>query len=161
MTEWYGTFWRLFWYEQFTGLTSRIPLDLAPPDLAEPQEHLRQLAPGLDRVVQHAERLASLCHQASVSAGELKAEQDQLIAARQAVMPTAMASPAFGPVTTALLRDLYDGRVLHTRARAEHQAQAYRIWKTRLYEVLDRLQRTTHTHGTQNMLGDRFEECLK
>ncbi len=28
MTEWYGAFWRRFWYEQFTGHTSRVPLEL-------------------------------------------------------------------------------------------------------------------------------------
>jgi ADP-heptose:LPS heptosyltransferase len=145
MTEWYGTFWRRFWYEQFTGRTSRVPLELAPPDIAEQQEHFRQIAPGLDRVVQHAEYLASLCHQPTITAGELKAAQDQLIAARQAVMPTAMASPAFGPITSALLRDLYDGRVLDTRTRAEHHAQAYRTWKIRIYHVMGQLQQTQDT----------------
>ena len=81
MTEWYGTFWRRFWYEQFTGRTSRVPHEFAPPDFAEQQQWFRQLAQELDRVVQHAERLASLCHQASVSADDLKAIQDELIAA--------------------------------------------------------------------------------
>ena len=140
MTEWYGTFWRRFWYEQFTGHISRVPHELSPPDLAEQQEHFCQLVPELDGVVQHAEHLASLCHHPTVTASELKAAQDALIAERQAIMTTAMASPAFGPITTALLRDLYDGRVLDTRMRAEQQAQAYRTWKTRIYEVRDRLE---------------------
>jgi len=98
-------------------------------------------------VVQHAERLASLCHQPSVSAGDLKAAQDELIAARQVAMPTAMVSPAFGPITTALFRDLYDGRVLDTRTRADRQAQAYRTWKTRIYEVRDRLDQAQGRSG--------------
>ena len=137
MTEWYGTFWRRFWYEQFTGHTSCVSLDLAPPDLAEQQERFRQLAPELDRVAQHAEHLTSLCHQPTVTASNLKAAQEELIAAGQVVMPLAMASPAFGPITTALLRDLYDGRVLDTRTRADHQTRAYRIWKTRMYHVME------------------------
>jgi hypothetical protein len=144
-TEWYGAFWRRFWYEQFTGRISRIAFEPTPLDLAEQQEHFHQLAPELDLVVQHAERLASLCHQPTVTASELKAAQDELIAARQAVMPTAMASPAFGPVTTALLRDLYDGRVLETRTRADHQTQAYRTWKARMYGVMEQLQQTQDT----------------
>jgi ADP-heptose:LPS heptosyltransferase len=145
MTEWYGTFWRRFWYEQFTGQTSRVPHELAPPDFAEQQERFRQLAPELDRVVQHAEHLASLCHQPSVSAGDLKTAQSELIAARQVAMPAAMASPAFGSITTALLRSLYDGRVLDTRTRADHQAQAYRTWKTQMYGVMEQLQQTQDT----------------
>ena len=149
MTDWYGAFWRRFWYKQFTGHTSRVPLDPAPPDLAEHQQLHGQLAPELDRVVQHAERLASLCHQPTVSAGDLKAVQDELIAARQAIMPTAMASPVFGPITTAFLRDLYDGRVLDTRTRADHQAQSYRTWKARMYEVSDHLQQTHDTRETK------------
>ena len=165
MTEWYGTFWRRFWYEQFTGRTSSVPHELAPPDLAEQQQCFHQVASEVDQVVQHAERLATLCHQPTVTASELKAAQDELIAARQAVIPTAMASPAFGPVTTALLRDLYDGRVVDTITRAEQQAHAYRTWKIRLYEALDRLQRTPHANGTEYMLGDRVrganEECLR
>lgn len=136
MTEWYGTFWRRFWYEQFTGRTSHVPLDLAPPDLAEQQEHFRQLAPKLDQVVQQAERLASLCQQSTVTTNELKAAQDALIAARHTIIPTAMASSAFGSITTALLRELYDGRVLDVKKRVSHQAQSYRTWKARMHAVM-------------------------
>ena len=103
------------------------------------------MAPELDRVAQYAEHLASLCYQPSVTDGELNAAHHKLIAARQAVMPTAVASPAFGPITTAHLRDLYDGRVLDTRSRADHQACAYRTWKIRMYEVRDCLQQTQDT----------------
>lgn len=149
ITEWYGAFWRQFWYEQFTGRTSRFPVDGISPDLTERQDHFRQFAPELDRVVQHAERLASLCHQTSVSADNLKAAQDELIAARQAIMPTAMASPAFGPITTALLRDLYDGRVLDIRTRADQQVGGYRMWRTRVHEVIDRLEQTEGRAGAQ------------
>lgn len=145
MTEWYGTFWRRYWYEQFTGHGSRVTIDSKPPDCAEQQEHFCQLALEVDRVVQHAERLASLCHQPTVSTGDLKAAQDALIAARHTIMPTAMASSAFGPITTALLRDLYDGRVLDARTRAEQQAQAYRTWKARMYGVMEQLQQTQDT----------------
>ena len=145
VVEWYGTFWRRFWYEQFTGHSSSVTHELAPPDLTEQQERFCQLALQVDHVVQHAERLASLCHQPSVSTGDLRAVQDKLIAARQAAMPTAMASPAFGPITTALFRDLCDGRVLDTRTRADHQAQAYQTWKTRMYHVMEQLQQIQDT----------------
>lgn len=139
VADWYGTFWRRYWYEQFTGHVSRVALDHMPSDLADEQQWSRQLPPEVEHVVQHAERLASLCHQPAVSAGELKAAQDALIAARHVAMPMAMASPAFGPITTALLRALYDARVLDTRMRAVHQAQAYRTWKVRMNGVRDRL----------------------
>ena len=147
MTEWYGTFWRRFWYEQFTGHTSRIAFDPSPPNFTEEQERFNQLSPKLDQMVQYAERLASLCRQASVSTGDLKATQDELVIARQAALPIAIVSSAFGPITTALLRNLYDGRVLDTRKRADHQAQAYRTWKRQMYAVMDRLQQTQETRG--------------
>ena len=150
ITEWYGTFWRRFCYEQFTGHTSRVPHDSTPPDLAAQQEQFRQVFQKLDRVVQHAEHLALLCHQPTVTAGELKSAQDELIAARQAIMPTAMASPAFGPITTALLRDLYDGRVLDARTRAGHQTQAYRTWQARMYDVMKQLQQAQDTRGMRH-----------
>jgi hypothetical protein len=150
MTEWYGTFWRRFWYEQFTGHGSCVTHELVPSDLTEQQERFRQLAPGLGRVVHHAEQLASLCHQPTVTASELKSTQDELIAARQAVMPTAMTSPAFGPITTTLLRGLYDGRVLDTRTRAEQQVQVYRTWKARMYDVMHQLQQTQDTRKVRH-----------
>ena len=148
MTEWYGTFWRRFWYAQFTGHGSRIAIDSAPPDLVEQQKQFHQITPQVDQVVQQAERLASLCHQPTVTAEELKAAQDQLIAVRQVAMPMAIPTSAFGPITTALLRDLYDGRVLDTRTRAEQQAQAYRTLKARMYDVMEQLRQT---HDTRRM----------
>lgn len=78
--EWYGTFWRRFWYEQFTGHSSRVPYELAPPDFVAKQEQFRQVAPELDRVVQYAEHLASLCHQPTVTDGELNAAHNGGIA---------------------------------------------------------------------------------
>ena len=146
-TKWYGTFWRRFWYEEFTGQASRVAIDHTLANLVEELERFRQLAQGLDQVVQHAEHLASLCHQPPVTACDLKAAQDQLIAARQLAMPLAMASPAFGPITTALLRDLYDGRVLDVKKRAHHQAQSYRTWKARMYGVMARLEETQDSQG--------------
>ncbi|MFO0701082.1 MAG: glycosyltransferase family 9 protein [Nitrospira sp.] len=147
ITEWYGTFWRRFWYEELTGRTSSVPSELAPPDLTEPLQAFQRLAPEVDRVVEHAERLASLYHHASVSSEDLKTEQAKLIAARQVVIPTAMASPAFGPVTTALLRHLYDGRLFNARSRVDHQARAYRTWKSRLYQIREHLQQAQCTCG--------------
>jgi ADP-heptose:LPS heptosyltransferase len=67
MTEWYGAFWRRYWHQQFTGQSSCVAIDSIPPDLAEQQEQFRQLTPQVDQVVQQAERLASLCHQLTVT----------------------------------------------------------------------------------------------
>lgn len=140
--DWYGRFWRRYWYEQFTGQTSDIAVEGPPPDFIYQQELYRQIDSGIDRVVACAERLQDLCHQPSVAPAVLKSTQDELIRERQQVMPPAMASSAFGPLTVALLRALYDGRVLGVRARAEQQAQAYRTWKVRLDEVREWIQRT-------------------
>lgn len=141
----YGPFWRRYWYEQFTGQLSRVAIDHTPPDLAEQQSCLRQLALGLDRLVQHTEQFVELCREPFVAKSTLKAAQKELVAERQQVMAIAMASPAFGPITAALLRELYESRVLNARARADLHAQAYRTWKARMYDVMEQLQQAQDT----------------
>ena len=56
-------------------------------------------------------------------------------------MPVTMASPAFGPITVALVRELAQCEVTDVTIIADRQAQAYRRWKTRMDTVMDRLQR--------------------
>ncbi len=142
LADWYGPFWRRYWYREFTGQASSTTIDRTPPDLANQEELFRQMAPGVERIVTCAERLRDVCCEPSVTPAALKSAQDDLIRERAQVMPLAMASPLFGPITVALLRRLYDGRVLGVRARAEQQAQAYRTWKARLDGVKEWIQRT-------------------
>ena len=56
-------------------------------------------------------------------------------------MPVTMASPAFGPITVALVRELAQCEVTDVTIVADRQAQAYRMWKTRMEQVLERLQK--------------------
>ena len=51
-----------------------------------------------------------------------------------------MASPAFGPITVALVRELAQCETSEVALVAEHQASVYRSWKRRMNEVMARLQ---------------------
>ena len=56
-------------------------------------------------------------------------------------MLVAMASPALGPITVALVRELAQCEVTDVTSITDRQAQAYRRWKTRMDQVMERLQR--------------------
>jgi ADP-heptose:LPS heptosyltransferase len=139
VSDWYGTFWRKYWYETLTNTTSQIVSAGSPPDVPDQQQCFDQLAPAVDRVVRLAERLVEVHRQNPAAASDLKTVQTALVSVRRQAMQSAMASPAFGPITTALLRSLYDGRVLDVAKRLYWQAQAYRTWRRRIHEVMNRL----------------------
>ena len=141
LADWYGTFWRQYWYEHLTGHTSGMANESGPPDFEGQRNGFRQLAAGADHLVTCAERLRDLCLQSLPAPSLLKAAQEELVRARQHVMPLAMATSAFSPITVMLLRALYDGRILEVRARATQQAQAYRTWRAQLDKVMARLER--------------------
>jgi hypothetical protein len=51
----------------------------------------------------------------------------------------AVPSPAFGPTTVALMRELHNGDGMELSMMAEQQAAAYRTWSHRLCTVMEQL----------------------
>jgi ADP-heptose:LPS heptosyltransferase len=139
VSDWYGSFWWKYWYETLTNTTSQIVSAGSPPDVPDQQQCFDQLAPAVDRVVRVAERLVEVHRQNPATVSDLKTVQTELVSERWRAMQSATASPAFGPITTALLRDLYNGRVLDVAERLDRQAHAYRTWRRRIHEVMNRL----------------------
>ena len=71
----------------------------------------------------------------------LKDRQTELTELRNRAMPVAMTSPAFGPITVALVRELAQCEMTDVTIIADQQAQAYRMWKARMDQVMGRLRR--------------------
>ena len=71
----------------------------------------------------------------------LKERQTELSELRNRAMPVAMASPALGPITVALVRELAQCEVTDVTSITDLQAQAYRRWKARMEQVMENLQR--------------------
>jgi ketopantoate reductase len=158
VSDWYGSFWRKYWYETLTNTTSQIVSAGSPPDVPDQQQCFDQLAPAVDRVVRVAERLVEVHRQNPATVSDLKTVQTELVSERWRAMQSATTSPAFGPITTALLRDLYDGRVLDVAERLDRQAHAYRTWRRRIHEVMHRLRYLQNRAVVQSVAAQSVEE---
>ncbi|WP_173050217.1 glycosyltransferase family 9 protein [Nitrospira sp. KM1] len=159
--DWYGAFWRRYWYEQFTDCVSNLECQEDAPDFVEQHQRFQRLAPALNRIVECAERLRDISRHASSSSSTamLKAAQNELVAERQRVLFFIKDSPVFGPLTTVLLRELYDLRVLDQAARVERQVQTYRIWRKRMHQVGNRLGQTPGAPVGAQPAGQFREDC--
>jgi len=140
VAEWYGTFWRRFWYETWTGLRSAVPCRSAVPDLIEQQEVFEQLGPSGSRAVALATQLVQLSRRQVLDPVAIKDTNAELLKERQRIFTIAMASPAFRPITVALAQDLYVNAEGSLGQQIERQARAYRVWGERSREVRRRLQ---------------------
>ena len=141
VAEWYGTFWRRYWYEVITGLVSGVDDEQPPPVVGEQQHIFQQLAPIIDQAVALAEQIAEGSRHQPMPLSMLKERQTELTELRNRAMPVAMASPAFGPITVALVREFAQCEVTDVTIVADLQAQAYRRWKARMEQVMENLQR--------------------
>ena len=139
MTDWYGTFWRTFWYEAFTGRPSRVKCDDCPFDIANERSLFERLAPRLKRVVDQIETLVRLSRQRPLPAAALKAAQVRLAEERQEGIAQALTSPAFAPIAVALLRELHNCDTADLQTMAKQQAMAYRRWSDRVTAIMGKL----------------------
>jgi ADP-heptose:LPS heptosyltransferase len=138
--DWYGTFWRHYWYQEWTGQARDGVNEHPIPDLAEVRECFHQLIPRIDRLRQRVEQFLKACCNPFATASVLTGAQDQVAAERQQAFAVAMGSPAFGPVAAAVCRELYERRGLNHRERAYDEAHIYRMWQHRLYDVMGKLE---------------------
>jgi hypothetical protein len=140
LADWYATFWRRYWYQLRTGQSSHVVNDHPIPDSVEARECFHQLISLIERLRQCTEYFSEVCRDPFTPASVLTVAQDQMVAERQQAFAAAMGSPAFGPVTAAVGRELYERRGLNNRERAYDEAHIYRMWQHRLYDVMDKLE---------------------
>lgn len=133
---WYGRFWRRFWFEEFTALTSQVPeIQGAPPDLNDASALLDRLAPLSATLVSRAEELVRLARQHPLPVGAMQQMQRREIADRQQVMILSMQSPATASLAVALLRDTHSDDGNGLTAMAQSRLATYRRWQSRLHKV--------------------------
>ncbi|MDQ6734621.1 MAG: glycosyltransferase family 9 protein [Nitrospirota bacterium] len=136
-SDWYGKFWRQYWYETFTGQRSAMHMEEPTPDSADQVTVFRKLQPFVMQLVQRTTELARLTRQHPLPVAHLKSGQSNVSDSRQRALEIAMPSSAFGPITVALLRELHNGEAMELTCMADHQAAAYRTWSQRIRSVMD------------------------
>lgn len=151
--EWYGAFWRRYWYETFTGHVSRVAFDQQAPDGAEQQQLFAQLLPGINRAVDLADQIARGSRQQPMPGAVLRDMQTELSKLRSRIVPLILASPAFGPITIGLMRDLSQCDTQDVTRVADHQSRAYQVWTARMCEVRDSLQKAQSQDGSPSLAG--------
>ena len=140
VTDWYGTFWRRYWYQEWTGQTSDVVNNHPAPDMTEAYECFDRLAPLIARLRMLVEQFSKSCSTPLTTTAALQVALKQMTAERQQAVAMAMASPAFGPVTAAACRELYERRGLNIRALVQGEGQVYWAWQRRIDDVMAQLE---------------------
>lgn len=125
LTTWYATYWRRFWYEQFTRRTSQNPSNLSSfPNQIEVFRLWEQVAPQIDTVCNRAEKVFQLCQQHPVPVQQLKETQYLLKGETLALKEMTRSSLAFGPLVGACIRETYniEGQTLSSMAKENRRA---------------------------------------
>ena len=143
---WFAEFWRQYWYESFTGISSRVSnSNGSPPDLQECEKLWCFLAPQLNQLCRQADMVLDLCRQRPIPVDLLKERQRQLSVDTLAMQQVAQSSLAFGPLAMAFFRETFSLEAATLADMAEENALAYHAFRTRAGENLTRLaERITH-----------------
>jgi ADP-heptose:LPS heptosyltransferase len=98
-TAWWALYWRRYWYERFTGLSSRVEVGGdAAPSLEGVDEKKCQLGGLLFDLQGSAERYLGLLEEGTASQGELDRLKQTLVEQGQAAVDLALTSPALKPL---------------------------------------------------------------
>ncbi|MCA9420759.1 MAG: glycosyltransferase family 9 protein, partial [Nitrospira sp.] len=143
---WYAEFWRQYWYELFTGDTSRVPYSTAPPpDFHGCEELWDNLFPQISQLCRQADMVLELCRQKPIPVDLLKAGQGQLSVDTLAMQQVARPSLAFGPLAMAFFRETFSLEASTLAGMAEENAHAYHTFHVRAGEIFTRLaEKVTH-----------------
>lgn len=136
LVRWYGRFWRRFWYEQFTGQPSLVPMDPEPsPDRVEVLALLEHLTPLAAKLVSQAEELVRLTGRRPLPIQSLQALHQNENRARQAIVALSLQSPATASLAVALVRDTHNDDGQGLTDMAQSRLASYRRWQKRLLLV--------------------------
>jgi ADP-heptose:LPS heptosyltransferase len=135
-TSWYATFWRRFWYEDFTGHPSQLVPNAEPaPDREEALSWMREAVQPLRQLERQAMHIVGLTKRHPLPVSQLKEEQALLRRRREQLLPRMMAHQATGPATVAMIRDIHNDDVVGLAPLAERHVEAYRRWHQRVASV--------------------------
>lgn len=134
--NWYGRFWRRYWFEEFTGRPSQVPAaTMLPPDFTEARSILNHLAPLATTLLATAEELARLTKRRPLPVRALKEAQAREGNARQQVVALSMQIPAAASLAVALVRDTHNDEGNDLADMARTRLATYRRWQSRLQAV--------------------------
>jgi len=137
---WYASFWRRFWYEDFTGKLSQLTPNLEPaPDQEHALSWMREAVQSLRQLEKHAMHIVGLTKRHPLPASHLKQEQSLLRREREQLLPRMMAHSATGPPTVAMIRDIHNDDVVGLTPLADRHVKAYRRWHQRVALVQELL----------------------
>ena len=134
--DWYGRFWRRFWFEEFTGRASQVPcIPEPPPDWTEALAVLEHLAPLAKKLVSKAEELVRLTTRRPLPIAALQQMQREESAERQTVLTLSLQSPATASLAVAMVRDTHNDDESELTGLAQSRLATYRRWQKRLRAV--------------------------
>lgn len=135
--EWYGRYWRRYWYQLLTETPSRIPVDSGfPLDAESAGQHVAEMLPHVETLCCQAEAIVRAASTAPSSLLTLQRTQSAL---RDRIVGIGLAAAASSPVTAVFLRAIQNDDVRGLERMAQHHAQAYRQWQRQLTDIHRRL----------------------
>jgi ADP-heptose:LPS heptosyltransferase len=133
---WYSTFWRRFWYEDFTGKPSLLaPNSDTAPDRVRAMAWMREAGQPLRLLEQRARHVAILTRRRPIPVSMLQREQALLRQERENLLPRMMVHSATGPATVAMIRDIHNDGARDLSMLADRHVKAYRRWQQRIARV--------------------------
>lgn len=135
-TDWYGTFWRRYRYQAFTGAPSHVPEPEGPaPDAGIALNVMAMLTPKLDSLCKRAEDIVKAARCTPIAVSKLRALQQEQSRERESAVYLGMTTLATAPLTTECVRAIHNDNVQGMELLARHHERAYRRWRDQLDEV--------------------------
>lgn len=133
---WYAAFWRRYWYEMFSGLSSNVPFPTTPPPDADAADFvIESLVPAVARACVQAREIVRVATSRPLDVKKLQMLQRSLAQERERLVTLGMDSMATRPLTVAFLRAVQSDDIEGLEEMARHQALVYEQWRTRLLQV--------------------------
>ena len=135
-TAWYGTFWRRYRYQSFTGVSSHVPEPEGPaPDAELALDVMARLTLKLDSLCKRAEDIVRAACRTPIAVQRLRALQQEQSGERESAVCLGMTTLATAPLTTECVRAIHSDNVQGMEPLARHHERAYRRWRDQLAEV--------------------------
>ena len=136
LVEWYGRFWRRFWFEEFTGQASQAHSNPEPPpDWEDALAVLEHLTPLAKKLVSKAEELVRLTTRRPLPVAALQQLQRDETTERQQILALSMQASATASLAVAMVRDTHNDDGSELTGLAQARLVTYRRWQKRLHAV--------------------------
>jgi len=140
LSEWYGLFWRNYWFENFQRQASQVKNPLGePPDSIHVQENYFQLLSMVHALCIQADTIARLSAATPLPVTQIKEAEKSLNVDCRAALRLGQTSLAFRPISALFYRETHNLTSMTLEGMAAEHAQAYRTWNIRLIEVGKRM----------------------